>query len=86
MQAMHVTLMPTPDPDTAAAVMAAIACVIATEATEDMLDTPTRSAWRTAAVAAAQGLPPARNGAFAGWHTAERARRAERWSSGITGL
>jgi hypothetical protein len=86
MQAMHMTLTPTPDPDTAAAVVAAIACVIARDALDDTLDAPARSAWRAGGGLAAQGLPPARNGAFVAWHAAERARRAERWSTGIIGL
>ena len=86
MQTMHITLTPTPDADTAAAVIAAIACLIAPETADDTPDTPARSAWRAATVLEAQGMPPARNGTFATWHTAERTRRAERWSGGITGL
>ena len=86
MQAMYVTLTPTPDADTAAAVIAAIAYVIAQETADDTPDAPARSAWSGARALAAQGMPPARNGAFAAWHTAERARRAERWSGGIVGL
>jgi hypothetical protein len=83
---MQVTLTPTPDADTAAAVIAAIACVIAQETADDAPDAPARSAWHTGSALATQGLPPARNGAFAAWHAAERARRAERWSGGIVGL
>jgi hypothetical protein len=86
MLAMQVTLTPTPDADTAAAVIAAIAYVIAQETADDTPDAPARSAWSGARALAAQGMPPARNGAFAAWHTAERARRAERWSGGIVGL
>jgi len=80
------TLTPTPDPDTAAAVIAAIACAIAPEPADVRPDAPARSAWRAGSALAAQGMPPARNGAFAAWHAAERARRAERWSGGIIGL
>jgi hypothetical protein len=85
MQAMQVTLTPTPDADTAAAVIAAIACVIVQETADDRLDAPARSAWHAGSAMAVQGMPPARNGAFAAWHAAERARRAERWSGGIVG-
>ena len=86
MLAMHITLTPTPDADTAAAVIAAIAAMIAPEAADDMPGVPARSAWQAGGALVAQGLPPARNGAFAAWHAAERARRAERWSSGILGI
>ena len=86
MQAMHVSLTPTPDADTAAAVIAAIAAMITPEAANDMPDVPARSAWQAGGALAAQGMPPARNGAFAAWHAAERARRAEHWSGGIIGL
>jgi hypothetical protein len=83
---MHVTLTPKPDADVAAAVIAAISCVIAQEATDHTPDAPARSAWQAASALAAQGMPPTRNGTFAAWHAAERARRAERWSAGIIGL
>lgn len=86
MQTMQITLAPTPDPDTAAAVIAAIACVIAPQTADDTPAVPARSAWHAAAALEAQGMVPARNGRFATWHTAERARRAERWSAGIIGL
>ncbi len=85
MLAMHMTINPTPDPDTAAAMIAAIACVIEQEAADDTPNAPGRSAWRASGRLVAQGLPPARNGAFAAWHAADRARRAERWSGGIVG-
>ena len=83
---MYVTLTPTPDADTAAAVIAAIATTVASEAADDTRDAPVRSAWQAGGMLAVQGLPPARNGAFAAWHAAERARRAERWSGGVIGL
>src|SRR5215212_987758 len=86
MRAMQVILSPAPDDDTAAAVLAAIACAIEHDAAGDTADAPARSSWRTAGMLAAQGLPGARNAAYAGWRSAERARRAERWSSGIVGM
>ena len=86
MQAMHVTLTPTPDADAAAAVIAAIACMIAPETANDPPDALARSAWHAADALVAQGMPPARNGAFATWCTAERACRAARWSGGIVGI
>ena len=86
MLAMQVTLTPTPDADTAAAVIAAIACVIAPETANDPPDALARSAWHAADALVAQGMPPTRNGAFATWCTAERARRAARWSGGIVGI
>jgi hypothetical protein len=86
MQAMHVTLTPKPSTDVAAAAIAAIACVIAQETADQTPDAPARSAWQAAGALATQGMPPTRNGTFAAWHAAERARRAERWSAGIIGL
>ena len=83
---MQVTLTPTPDADTAAAVIAAIAAMNAPETAEDTPDAPARSAWQVGGTLAVQGLPPARNGALATWHAADRARRAARWSSGIIGI
>jgi hypothetical protein len=86
MLAMHITLTPTPDDDTAAAVSAAIAAMMAPETTGDTPNVPARSAWRAGGALATQGLPPARNGAFAAWHAVARTQRAERWSCGIVGL
>jgi hypothetical protein len=83
---MQVTLTPTPDAETAAAVLAAIACAIEHDTAGDTRAAPARSSWRAAGALAGQGLPPARNGAYAAWHAAERARRAERWSGGIVGM
>jgi hypothetical protein len=82
---MEVTLSPIPDEDTAAAVLAAIACALEQDAAGGA-DVPARSSWRAAGVLAAQGLPGARNAANASWHAAERTRRAERWSSGVVGI
>jgi hypothetical protein len=84
--AMHMTLHPTPDDDTAAAVIAAIAAMIAPGTADDTPDSSARSAWQAGGALAAQGMPPARNGAFAAWHAVARARRAERWSGGIIGI
>jgi len=86
MQAMHVTLTPLPDADTAAAVIAAITCVIALETADDTPAAFVRSAWHAADALMAQGLPPARNGAFAAWRSADRARRAARWSGEMIGI
>ena len=77
MQPMNVTLNPTPDPDTAAAICAAVACVIAQAAVDELPVAPARSSWSAGAALTTQDMPPARNGAFAAWHAAERARRAE---------
>jgi hypothetical protein len=86
MLAMHITLVPTPDADTAAAAIAAIACMIAQDTAEEPPEAPARSAWSAGNALIGQGMPPARNGAFAAWHAAERARRADRWSGGVVGL
>jgi hypothetical protein len=83
---MQVILIPTPDADTAAAAIAAIACVLAQDAADELPNVLARSAWSAGNALAAQGMPPARNSTFAAWHAAERARRAERWSGGIVGL
>jgi hypothetical protein len=83
---MQVTLKPVPDEDTAAAVLAAIACVIEQGTAESTENAPARSSWSSAGLLAAQGLPGARNAAYAGWRSADRARRAERWSGGIVGM
>ena len=86
MRAMQVHMTPTPDQDTAAAIAAAIACSSMHDEGCDTPDAPARSSWRAAGALAAQGLPPARNGAHAAWHATERARRTERWSYGIVGM
>jgi hypothetical protein len=86
MPVMEVRLIPTPDDDTAAAALAAIACLIEQEYAAETRDTPTRAAWRAAALIAAQRLAPARNGAHASWHAADRAQREGRWSYGIVGM
>ena len=86
MQAMQVILIPTPDADTAAAVVAAIIAMSAPSPAGDTPQAAVRSAWQSGGALAVQGMPPARNGRFAAWHAAERARRAEYWSGGIIGL
>lgn len=85
MDAMNYHFDPTPDDDTAAAILAAIACCLEHERTDaaDML--PPRSAWASAAALAAQELPPTR-AARPAWGSAERAKRANLWSSGIVGV
>ena len=86
MPIMELHLSPWPEDDIAAAVLAAVACLIEQEQADQTLDAAGCTAWQAAALAAAQGLPPARNGAYASWHTADRARRVGRWSYGIVGL
>jgi hypothetical protein len=86
MRRMQIRLTPTPDDDIAAAVIAAIAFQIEQAPVDEGPETPARMAWQAAAKFATQGLPPARNGAHASWHAAERARRADRWSYGIVGI
>ena len=86
MLAMQITLKPTPDDDIAAAVSAAIAAMIAPEAAGDTPGAPARSAWQAGGALVAQGMPAARNGAFAAWHAVARAQRADRWSAGVVGL
>jgi hypothetical protein len=86
MLTMHVMLTPTPDEDIAAAVSAAIAAIMAWETAGEWPDAPARSAWQAGGALMVEGMPPARNGAFAAWRAIARAQRAERWSSGIVGL
>ncbi len=75
-----------PDDDTVAAALAALERYLAGEqSVEDQVADAPALAWRTAGKLAAQGLPPARSGA-AGWASADRARRDDRWSYGIVGL
>jgi hypothetical protein len=86
MHTMQLTLNPTPNQETAAAIAAALACALTQDSAGDEPDALLRSSWQAAAALAAQRLPPTRNGAHAAWHAAERARRAERWSFGIIGM
>ena len=75
MRGMQVQLNPTPDDDTAAAILAAIACCLQPNLVGDDIASSPCSAWRAAGILVAQGLPPARG-----------AKRAVRWSSGIVGM
>ena len=86
MPIMELHLSPRPDDDTAAAVLAAVACLIEQKQADQTLDPSGCTAWQAAALIAVQGLPPARNGAYASWHTADRAQRTGRWSYGIVGM
>jgi len=83
---MQLTLTPTPDDDTAAAIMAAISWVIQQQQAEGLIPPARRPAWRAAAVLAAQGLPPTRDVRRATWSAAERTSREGHWSHGIAGL
>ena len=76
---MHIDLA-TDDLDeaTAAAITAAIACVLAEEAVIGVAPPPQRPAWRTAALLEAHGAQAAR-ATQATWLTAARAARARRW-------
>jgi hypothetical protein len=87
MRAMHITLTPGADDDTAAAILAAIACMLDQEEAGDTVEVAApRSLWKEAAVLAAQGLPPTRRPERMTWATAERARREACWSYGIAGM
>jgi hypothetical protein len=85
MSSMQVHFHPTPDEDTAAAILAAIACHLdSLPAASDEL--PPAPAWRIAARLAAQGQPPVPGASQPAWGGAERSGRAARWSSGIVGM
>ena len=86
MPIMRLLLIPAPDADTAAAIIAAVSCAIEQEQADRAPNPPVRPAWAAAAALAAQGVPPARNSAYATWHAVERARHEDRWSFGIVGL
>ena len=84
---MDVRLTPTPDNDTAAAVIAAIASLLEQDQAEDLPEAGLqRSTWQTAAALAAQRLPPTRDATRARWAAAERVDREARWSYGIVGI
>jgi hypothetical protein len=73
-------LITTPiDEQTAAAVVAAVALVLAER--RPAMSMPPRSAWATAGIYAGQGLPAARGAA--GWSAADRIGRAGRWTGGV---
>jgi hypothetical protein len=82
---MQVQFSPLPDEDTAAAILAAIACCLEPAPLDDS-SAALGSVWHTAGTLAAQGLPPARGTSSPKWSAAERVARAARWSSGIVGL
>jgi hypothetical protein len=82
---MQVQFSPTPGDDTAAAIVAAIACYIESDSTAERIAVPPASAWRGAGLLEAQGLPAARGATPPKWSTAERSQRATRWSAGIVG-
>lgn len=84
MPTMKVQLFPTPDEDTVAAVLAALA-LYADEVAAVVEPAAPRSAWGDAGRLAAQGLPPMR-ATVPRWAGAERSRRADSWSTGIVGL
>ena len=85
MLGMKIEISPTPDDDAVAAIMAALAAYDAGAADAPAAAGPPASMWAAASRMAAQELPPPVTPA-PGWAAAERARRAERWSSGIVGL
>jgi hypothetical protein len=85
MPGMQLLLEPTPDEETAAAIVAAVCSYIEQTLGDAHPNEGRRRAWSAAAVLAAQYLPPARNAAHTAWSAAERAARAERWSYGIVG-
>jgi hypothetical protein len=86
MSAMQVQFSPTPDDDTAAAILAAIMCYLEPNALADSMAASPDSAWRAAGMLAAQGLPPSRGATPPTWSTAERTERAAHWSTGIVGM
>jgi hypothetical protein len=86
MSAMQIQFHPTPDDDTAAAILAAVACYAAPDPAATAAIHPQASAWRTAGQLAAQGLPAARAAAPPSWASADRTSRAARWSAGIVGM
>ena len=83
---MQVQFSPTPDGDTAAAILAAIACCLESDTPTIPLAASTRAAWRAAGVLEAQGLPPSRGAPPPKWSTADRSQRAAHWSTGIVGM
>jgi len=85
MGAMQVQFCPTPDDDTAAAILAAIACYVELDSAAESIAVARASAWRAAGRLEAQGLCPTRGDAQPKWPTAERTQRAARWSGGIVG-
>lgn len=83
MAPMNILVQGSPTEDDAAAIIAAISCVLEQEAVAQEVKQPRRSAWRAAALLEAQGLPSARTADAASWPTVRRAERARHWSKGI---
>jgi hypothetical protein len=75
----------TPSSDEITAALAAVYSYMADEQPAELAKPPAYP-WHIAAALEAQGLPPTRNGAHRAWGAVERAKRASRWSYGITGL
>lgn len=79
---MHIQIA-TADAEEIAAVLAAIACVLADEASaEGIAPAAQRSAWHSAALLEAQGTVAGRS-AQATWPGVARTSRSRRWSKGI---
>jgi hypothetical protein len=74
------------DADTLAAITAALTALLDEEQVEmQAVEAAREPAWRTAAVVGGQGLRVGR-GMRAGWHAADRAGHAARWSAGMHGM
>ena len=73
------------DDDLVAAALAAVCLYLEAEQVDAIEEAPSRSAWQTAALIAAQGGTPTRSGIAAAWRTADRIGRAAHWSAGILG-
>jgi hypothetical protein len=86
MSAMQIQFHPTPDDDTAAAILAAIACYQQPDSATITAARLPASAWRAAGQLAAQGLPTGRMPGPPAWASADRTSRAARWSAGIVGM
>jgi hypothetical protein len=83
---MQVQFSPTPDDDTAAAILAAIACYLESNSPNNPLDASSDSVWRAAGLLEAQGLPTSRGTPPPKWSTADRSQRAAHWGTGIVGM
>jgi len=83
---MQVQFSPTPDDDTAAAILAAIACYVESNSSTNPLAAPSGAAWRGAGMLEAQGLPPSHGAPPPKWSSAGRSQRAAHWSTGIVGI
>jgi hypothetical protein len=81
----HMEKTHAPSPEQIAAALAAVQMLLDDEQPEPTAEPPVRP-WQVAAKLEAQQQPPTRNAAHRTWGSVERARRANRWSFGITGL